>query len=315
LTPHLPLRSGIDDRLLNGVSVLAAVVEAGSFVRAATALGVTQPSVSRAISRLETRIGVRLLDRTTRSLSLTADGRRLYEEISPLLSGISEAVTLASGSSTIVRGRLRVNMDPLFSTLLLAPHLGRFLDSNPEVSLELLTRTELGDLASEGFDLAIRFVEPPASSSLVARKLLETRVVTVAAPSYLKKQGRPAKPSDLANHHCLQFRNPVTGQLFEWEFHRARRIVPIKTSGRLLLTDARTLIGSCVAGVGIAQLLALSVQDQLDCGDLIDLFPDWPDERFPLYALYPSRHLPPAKLRAFIDFVLELTKSPKSAEK
>src|SRR5438876_396085 len=210
-SPNVP-SSTLDDRLLNGISVLAAVVEAGSFVRAAKALGVTQPADSRAVSRLEARIGIRLLDRTTRSLTLTADGRRLYEEISPLLS------------------------------------------------LELLTRTELGDLASEGFDLAIRFVEPPSSSSLVARKLLETRVVTVAAPSYLKKHGRPKKLTDLANHHCLQFRNPVTSQPFEWEFHRGRRVVPIQTAGRLLLTDAQTLIGSCVAGAGIAQLLALAVQ-------------------------------------------------------
>ncbi len=313
-SPNVP-GSTLDDRLLNGISVLAAVVEAGTFVRAAKALGVTQPAVSRAVSRLEARIGIRLLDRTTRSLTLTADGRRLYEEISPLLSGIADAVTLASGSSTIARGRLRVNMDPIFSSLLLTPHLGRFLDLYPQLSLELLTRTELGDLASEGFDLAIRFVEPPSSSSLVARKLLETRVVTVAAPSYLKKHGRPKKLTDLANHHCLQFRNPVTSQPFEWEFHRGRRVVPIQTAGRLLLTDAQTLIGSCVAGAGIAQLLALAVQDQLNRGDLIDLFPDWPDEKFPLYALYPSRHLPPAKLRAFIDFVVKLTSSPKVAKK
>ncbi len=309
-SPH----SVLDDRLLNGITVLAAVVEAGSFVRAATALGVTQPAVSRAIGRLEARIGVRLLDRTTRSLTLTADGRRLYEEINPLLSGISEAVTLASGSSTIVRGRLRVNMDPIFSSLLLAPHLGRFLDRHPELSLELLTRSELGDLVSEGFDLAIRFVEPPAASSLVARKLLETRVVTVAAPSYLKKHGRPSKPSDLAGHHCLQFRNPVTSEPFEWEFHRGRKIVPIQTTGRLLLTDPQTLVRSCVAGVGIAQLLALAVQDRLNRGELIDLFPDWPDEKFPLYALYPSRHLPPAKIRAFLDFILNLTNSSKIAK-
>ena len=311
MTSHRSPQSSLDGRVLSGISVLAAVVEAGSFVGAATALGVTQPAVSRAISRLEARIGVRLLDRTTRSLTLTADGRRLYEEISPLLSGISDAVTLASGSSTIVRGRQRVNMDPIFSSLLLAPRLGRFLDRYPEVSLELLTRTELGDLTSEGFDLAIRFVEPPSSSPLIARKLLETRVVTVAAPSYLKKHGRPAKPADLAGHHCLQFRDPATGQPFEWEFHRGRKIVPIKTAGRLLLTDPQTLVRTCVAGAGIAQLFAFAVQDRLDRGELIDLFPDWPDESFPLYALYPSRHLPPAKLRAFIDFVLELASSQK----
>jgi DNA-binding transcriptional LysR family regulator len=206
-------------------------------------------------------------------------------------------------------------MDPIFSSLLLAPHLTRFLDRYPELSLELLTRTELGDLVSEGFDLAIRFVEPPSSSSLVARKLLETRVVTVAAPSYLEKHGRPTEPSGLASHHCLQFRNPVTSQPFEWEFHRGRKIVPIKTTGRLLLTDPQTLVRSCVAGAGIAQLLALAVQDRLNRGELIDLFPDWPDEKFPLYALYPSRHLPPAKLRAFLDFILELASSPKIAKK
>jgi DNA-binding transcriptional LysR family regulator len=150
------------------------------------------------------------------------------------------------------------------------------------------------------------------SSSLVARRLLETRVVTVAAPSYLGKHGRPAKPADVSSHVCLQFRNPVTGRPFEWEFHRGRKILPIQTTGRLLLTDAQTLVGTCVAGAGIAQLLAISIQDHLDRGDLIELFPDWPDERFPLYALYPSRHLPPAKLRAFIDFVLQVAVPARS---
>jgi DNA-binding transcriptional LysR family regulator len=310
----MALPNAPDDRLLTGVGVLVEVVEAGNFIRAAEALGITQPAVSRAIARLETRIGVRLLDRTTRSVTLTAEGRRLYEETRPLLSSIADAVTLASGSSSTVRGRLRVNMDPLFSSLLLAPHLGRFLDRYPEVSLELLTRHELGDLVSEGFDLAVRFGEPPASS-LVARKLLETHIVTVAAPSYLAKHGRPARLSDLAKHHCLQFRDPLTNHPYEWEFHRGRKIVPIKTSGRLLLSDAYTFLGACVAGAGIAQVLALSVQTQLDRGDLVDIFPDWPDEKFPLFALYPSRNLPPAKLRAFLDFLLELTISRKAAKK
>jgi DNA-binding transcriptional LysR family regulator len=296
-----------DDRLLSGVSVLVSVVESGSFNRAAKALGITQPAVSRAIARLEARIGVRLLDRTTRSLTLTAEGRRLYEETSPLLSGIVDAVTVATGSSSIVRGRLRVNTDPLVSSILLAPHLGDFLDRYPEVSLELLTRPEIGDLVSDGFDLAIRFGEP-ASSSLVARKLLETHVVTVAAPSYLAKHGRPEKLTDLAKHHCLHFRDPRTNQPFEWEFHRGRKIVPIKASGRLLLSDPYTFLSASVAGAGIAQVLALSVQPQLDRGELIDIFPDWTDEKFPLFALYPSRHLPPAKLRAFIDFVHDLAK-------
>jgi DNA-binding transcriptional LysR family regulator len=300
--------STYDGRILSGVSVLAAVVDGGSFVRAAEALGLTQSAVSRAISRLEARIGIRLLDRTTRSVALTLEGRRLYEEVAPLLAGIGDAVTLASGSSGVVRGRLRVNMDPFVASLLLAPHLNRFLDRHPELSLELITRSDLGDMVAEGFHIAVRFGEQP-SSSTVARKLLETRILTVASPSYLEKHGRPATPAELSRHACIQFQDPVARQPFAWEFHRGRKIVPVKTEGRLLLTDVRTMLGACLAGVGIAQVMALGVEEHLAEGRLVELFPDWPDETFPLYVLYPSRHLPPARLRAFVDFILEVTKA------
>jgi DNA-binding transcriptional LysR family regulator len=292
-----------DGRVLSNVSVLAAVVKGGSFVRAAEALGLTPSGVSRAIARLEARIGVRLLDRTTRSLHLTDEGRLLYANINPLVLGIEDAVTRTAGSAGSVRGRLRVNTDAFTSRLLLSPHIGRFLDLYAELSLELIARDQLGDLVAEGFDIAVRFGEPP-SSSLVARKLLDTRIVTVATPSYLKRHGRPAKPADLANHVCIQVRSPLTGQPFPWEFQRGRRVIEVPTSGRLLLTDVGTILGTCLSGVGVAQIKALGIQELLDDGKLIDLFPDWPDERFPLYALYPSRHLPAAKVRAFIDFVM-----------
>ena len=291
-----------DTRILGGVSTLAAVVESGSFVKAAEALGVTQSAVSRAVSRLETRLGIRLLHRTTRSVKLTAEGQRFYEEIAPMLSGIRDAVTSATGAAAVVSGRLRVNIDPFVSRLLLAPQIGSFLNRYPELSLELITRDSLGDLIGEGFDVAVRFGDPP-TSSLVVRKVLETRILTVAAPSYIERHGRPTKPSELSRHHCIQFRNPGTGQPFEWEFHRGRKIVPVKTSGRLLLTDVGTMLGACIAGAGIAQVMALGIQDLLDGGQLVELFPDWPNEKFPLFALYPSRTLPPAKLRAFLDFV------------
>ena len=291
-----------DTRILGGVSTLVAVVESGSFVRAAEALGVTQSAVSRAVSRLETRLGIRLLHRTTRSVKLTAEGQRFYEEIAPMLSGIRDAVTSATGAAAVVSGRLRVNIDPFVSRLLLAPQIGSFLNRYPELSLELITRDSLGDLIGEGFDVAVRFGDPP-TSSLVVRKVLETRILTVAAPRYIERHGLPTKPSELSRHHCIQFRNPGTGQPFEWEFHQGRKIVPVKTSGRLLLTDVGTMLGACIAGAGIAQVMALGIQDLLDGGQLVELFPDWPNEKFPLFALYPSRTLPPAKLRAFLDFV------------
>ena len=296
-----------DGRILSGVSVLAAVVEGGSFVRAAEALGLTQSAVSRAVARLESRIGVRLLHRTTRSVTLTPEGRHLYEDIGPLMAEIGDAVTLASGSKAAVHGRLRVNMDPYVGSLLVAPRLGSFLDRYPELSLELITRLELGDPVAEGFHVAVRFGEPP-SSSMVARKLLETRIVTVAAPSYLEKHGRPRAPADLSRHTCIQFQDPNARRPFQWEFRRGAKVLPVVTTGRLLLTDVRTMLGACLAGAGIAQVMALGVQEHLDQGRLIDLFPDWHDETFPLYVLYPSRHLPPARLRVFLDFIFDVTK-------
>src|ERR1700728_165628 len=200
-----------DARILGGIATLSAVVESGSFVKAANTLGVTQSAVSRAIGKLEGRIGIRLFHRTTRTVKLTAEGRQFCEEIAPLLDGIENAVTSASGAGISVKGHLRVNIDPLFSRLLVAPAIGKFLDSYPELSLELVTRSLPGDLVSEGFDVAIRFGDP-APSSLVVRKLLDTRILTVASPRYIERFGRPKKPSDLAHHQCLQFRNSAAGR-------------------------------------------------------------------------------------------------------
>jgi DNA-binding transcriptional LysR family regulator len=301
----------MDARIFEGIGTLAAVVEAGSFVGAAAALGVTQSAVSRAVSRLESRVGIRLLHRTTRSVRLTAEGEQFYAEIAPLLGGIENAVVSATGASAAVRGRLRVNIDPLVSRLLVAPQIGAFLRRYPDLSLELIPRDSLGDLIGEGFDLAVRFGEP-APSSLVVRRLLETRILTVAAPIYLEERGRPEKPEDLGGHECVQFRDPETGRAYEWEFHRGRQVIRVKTGGRLTVADVGTMLGACLAGVGIAQVMALGVRDLLEEGRLVELFPDWPGETFPLCALYPSRTLPAAKLRAFLEFMQSAMAFPKA---
>lgn len=295
-----------DGRLLAGVSVLAAVVEAGSFAKAAGLLGLTPSGVSRAVARLENRVGVRLLDRTTRSLRLTAEGGRFYEDVIPHLEGIEDAAGAASGSASQVRGRLRINVDPFFSGLVLAPHLPAFCRKYPELEIEIYTRESIGDLVSDGMDLAVRF-GPQPTSSMVARLLLETRILTVAAPSYLERHGRPERPEDLVNHACIQFRDPQTGHPFEWEFQRGRAVMPVVTKGPLLLTDVNTMLTTCLAGAGIAQVMALGVTGYLDTGQLQELFPDWPGEVFPLYAIHPSRKNPAARVRAFIDFCLEMS--------
>ena len=206
-----------DGRLLGGVSVLAAVVETGNFVRAAEALGLTPSGVSRAVARLEARVGVRLLDRTPRAVSLTSE---------------------------------------------------------------------------------------PEPSNLIARKLLETRILTCAAPDYLARHGRPQHPRDLAQHECLLFRDPVTGRPFAWEFHRAGKVVQVKVNGRLIFNDLATKLTACAAGHGISQTLEFGLDALVASGELVQILVDWAEERFPLYAYHPSRNLPPAKVRAFLDFVL-----------
>lgn len=209
----------IDGRLVGGLVVLMAVADAGNFRRAAERLGLTQSGVSRAIEKLEARLGARMLDRTSRAVTLTDEGRSLLDRVTPHLAGIGEAAAETSGSRTAVRGQLRVNVDPLFSRIVLSPKLSEFLLANPLVALRLETRDRIGDLVSDGFDLAIRFGEP-APSALIARRLLDVRILTVASPAYIARHGKPQHPNELATgaHQCIRAIDTTTGRPFEWEF-------------------------------------------------------------------------------------------------
>jgi DNA-binding transcriptional LysR family regulator len=292
-----------DGRLLSGVTVLMAVIEAGSMARAAEALGLTSSGVGRAVSRLEARIGVRLLERTTRTMTLTDEGRRFYEEVGPHLDGIEQAAITAAGATGTVRGRLRVNVDPFFTRVVLAGQVAAFLDRHPNVRLELIMRDHVGDLVADGFDLALRFGEPP-TGSLIARKLIETRILTVASPSYIKRHGRPKHPSEVAHLPCIDFYDAANACAFEWEFRNGAEVLPVKPSSRLMVSDVGAMLGACEAGAGIAQIMELGTKQIVDSGRLVELFPDWPGELFPLYALYPSRQHRAAKVRAFVDFAI-----------
>lgn len=291
----------MDGRLLAEMSVLAAVVETGSFTRAAEVLGLSASGVSRSVARLEAKIGVRLLERTTRALRLTGEGTRLYELAAPHLSGIEEAADAVAGAAATVRGVLRASLNPLFVRYVLAPRLPEFLARYPELELKMVPVPDAADLVAEGVDVAVRFGPQPASS-MSSRLLLHTRVLTVAAPVYLKRHGRPGTPQDLAGHECLQYVNPQDGRVFDWEFHRGKEVLVVETRGRLTLADGDALVRACVAGAGVAQILALGFEDLVASGALVELFPDWPGETFPLYAVRPSRRLPPAAVEAFLDF-------------
>jgi DNA-binding transcriptional LysR family regulator len=222
----------IDDRLVRGLVVLAAVADARSFGKAAERLGMTQSGVSKAIAKLESRLGARLIHRTSRAVELTDEGRALYERVAAHLAGIGEAAAETAKSRDTVRGRLRINIDPLFSRVVLSPKLSEFLLQNPHMELRIETRDRLADLVSDGFDLAVRFGEP-TPSALIAR-----RILTVASPIYIDRHGRPGRPEDLAStvHECIRAIDPSTGRLFEWEFRRGKELVAVAVNGRLTVT-------------------------------------------------------------------------------
>ncbi len=294
-----------DARLLSGIGVMVAVVEHGGFARAGDELGLTASGVSRAIARLEARVGVRLFHRTPRAVSLTEEGRRFHAEVAPLLSAIQDAAEDTGGAAQAVRGRLKVNIDPCFARIVLAPHLPALMARHPQLSLELVVSNHLEEMMAGGVDIALRF-GPPPDSAMIARKLLDTRVVTCASPAYLERRGTPRRPEDVSEHEALLFRDPLTGRPFTWEFHRGTEVVATKVSGRVVMDDPSAALAACEAGLGLFQSFELALAPRVANGRLVRVLPDWTDEIYPLYAIYPSRRQAPAKVRAFLDFVSEL---------
>ena len=293
-----------DTRMLTGIGVMAAAAEAGSFARAAETLGMTPSGVSRAIARLEGRIGVRLFDRTPRLVTLTEEGKRFHSRMMPLLAAIEEAATEVAGASSAVTGRLRVSVDPWFARMVLAPRLHQFMKQYPLLSVEMSVSNHREEMMT-GEDVAIRFGEMH-DSSLIARKLLETHVLTCASPAYIQKHGEPPTPQDLIRHEALLFRDPQTGRPFPWEFARKGKVIEVKVCGRFTTDDPSAAIAACVAGQGVYQSLEMGLGAWLRSGKLVQILSDWAEERYPLYAYHHSRQHPAAKISAFLNFVKEI---------
>ncbi|GBD49730.1 LysR family transcriptional regulator [Methylopila sp. Yamaguchi] len=293
---------GLDARLLSGIGVMIAVVDQGGFARAGDELGLTPSGVSRAIARLEAQLRVRLFHRTPRRVELTEEGRRFHAEVSPLLAAIRDAAEDVGEATASVRGRLKVNSDPWFARVILAPRLPDLLRLHPELQIEFVVSNHREEMMYGGVDVAVRFGSPP-DAAMIARKLLETRIVTCAAPAYLARRGAPQSPEDVAQHDVLLFRNPETGRPFPWEFHRAGSVVETRVAGRVVMDDPSAALAACEAGGGLFQSFELGLAPWLRDGRLTQVLTDWAEERFPLYSFYPSRRQTPAKVRAFLDFV------------
>ncbi len=282
------------------MTVFTAVVEAGSFVGAAEALGISKAVASRLVAELESRLGVRLLHRTTRKLSLTEEGRTFHARCKAVLADVEEAEAEITARAGQARGLLKVNVPVTFGVRHLAPLWGDFMAANPEVSLDVTLSDRFVDLVEEGYDLAVR-IGRLAHSSLISRQLSTTRMVVCASPRYLQAHGAPEHPEDLAGHAVLGYSLSSTGDL--WEFTGPEGPVSVKVQPRLRTNSGDTCVQAALHHQGLVLQPTFIVQEHLQSGALREVLLDYRSHELGIHAVYPSRQHVAPKIRVLIDFL------------
>ena len=285
------------------IRAFAQVVESGSFARAAERLGISTTATSRQVAELEAHLQTRLLNRTTRKVSLTEGGRAYYERVVQLLADLQEAEQEASRAAVVPRGVIKMTAAVNFGVRHVAPAIAAFLTRHSEVRFDVSLSDRIVDLVEEGFDLGIR-IGNPGPHNVVARKLGETRVVPCASPDYLAKRGTPQVPDDLAGHNCFTYEYVTPRNV--WTFRDADgRERPVRISGNLHSNNGDLLAEAAARGAGIVLEPAFIVGPEVRAGRLVPLLQDFAPPPLPIYAVYPSRKHLSAKVRLFVDFLLE----------
>ncbi|MBA2672567.1 LysR family transcriptional regulator [Ramlibacter sp.] len=286
---------------LDGLMAFVTVARARSFTAAASALEVTPPAVSQAVKQLEERLGVRLLHRTTRSVSLTEAGERYFERVAPAVAellGASDA--LEPHRSGGVAGRLRINAPHLAFPLLLRPVLASFLQAHPQVQVEMALDDGFVDIVARGFDIGVRLGESVQRDMVAVPLTASERFALVASPAYVERHGLPTSPEQLRGHSCIRYRFPGSGAIYRWELQRRGRTVEVEVDGPLTVSDGPSMLQAALDGIGIAHTFERLAAHELAAGTLVPVLPrHWlASPGFHLY--FASRHTSPA-VRAFVD--------------
>ncbi len=285
--------------------VFVRVVEHGAFARAADDLSLSRATVTTAVAALETRLGVRLLQRTTRRLSLTEAGRQFYDDCVRILGELAEAEDKASRGRATPHGRLRISIPQSFESLGILPLLTAFMQQHPPIAVDVVVTDRAVNLVEEGIDCALRGVDIADDALLVARPLFAAHLLTCASPDYLARRGTPRTIAELADHDCIRFVSPSTGRPREWRFVRAGRPLAFAPNGRLSLTSLDAAAEAACAGAGIAQVPDALVHRAIVAGRLQPLLTDHVAPGIPLMLVYPANRYLPAKVRVFADFITE----------
>lgn len=292
--------------------VFSRVVELGSFARASEDLAVARPTATTAVARLEKLLGARLLQRTTRRLSLTEDGRRFYEACVRILGDLAETADSLSSSRTSPRGRLRVATPHSFVHQAFVPALPRFLARYPQLEVEIFMNDRAVDLVAEGLDCALRGVDLPPDSALVARELVKMNWLTCAAPAYLAERGMPRSIADLERHNCVRYVSQSTNRTVDWRFEKQGERVSFTPRGNLGLTSLEGVATAAAAGAGVAQVPDALGMPMLRSGALKPLLVEWAAPAPALQLVYPSNRYLSARVRALGEFAAETFRRERS---
>jgi DNA-binding transcriptional LysR family regulator len=288
--------------ILTGMRVFTTVVDTGSFAAAADKLDLSRGMTSRYVAQVEAHLGVRLLNRTTRRLSLTETGNDYFQRATQVLALVEEAERAATQETGEPRGTLRINTSVAFGARHLGNAISDFLQRYPQVKADLTLNDRVVDLIEEGFDVALRIARK-IDPGLVARPITRARLVACASPDYLKKHGVPKSPADLVHRNCLTY--AYSGPKLEWRFTRRGRVQTVKVTGRLHGNNGEMICHAAAAGLGIIVQPTFLAYELLREKKLVRILEGWEADELTIFAVYPSRQFLTPKVRSFIDFLVE----------
>ncbi|MGY3571024.1 LysR family transcriptional regulator [Vibrio sp. SCSIO 43135] len=289
-------------KLLDGMVIFSQVIKSGSFTKAAEISGHSTSYISKEVNKLEARLGVRLLNRTTRSIKLTPEGELYYQQCQQIIDHATAAQTLLSGHQAEPQGTLRISCPVSFGLAKIRPILAKFIEQYPKINVELDLNDRKVDIITEGWDLLIRASVEMEDSSLISRRLTSARSVTIAAPCYLAKYGTPEHPTDLSRHNTISYSNLKQPNVWRYLLNDSST-VEVNVTSRLISNSPEMELALCIAGQGITRLPSFNLTDELQTGKLVQLFPELPEVDIGVYVVYPSRKHMASKVRHFIDFI------------
>ncbi|NUB03601.1 LysR family transcriptional regulator [Azospirillum melinis] len=294
---------------LNDLDAVFAIARRGSFRAAALDLGMSTTALSNAVRKLEAELGVRLFNRTTRSVSLTDAGRLFVEQVGPALQDVHGALEAVRSQQTTPSGTLRINAFAMAAREILSPLVLEFLRRHPQVHVDLVTEGRLVDIVAEGFDLGVRVADLVPSDMIAVSLGRPQRFAVVGSPAYFGKREKPRVPPDLFNHPCIRVRLP-NGALYRWQFERDGQATQIDVRGPITLDEASLARAAVLEGIGLGFFMEQDVRTDIEAGRLVRVLDDWTPVRAGLCLYYPGRRNPSAALRAFIGLARELGAKP-----